>query len=93
MHLKRCLEVAGREKKVVSVEFVLAVCITGWWMGGYVTAVFPDRGINIKQRQYRCELGGSVFVGFKTILGRETRGLGQNVLYVQLTSHSSSERR
>ena len=44
----------------------------GRW--GYVTAVFPDGGINIKQRQHGCGLGGHVSVGFETILGRDTRG-------------------
>lgn len=73
--LNRCLEGAGGEEDVVSAECIWTVCITGWWKVTYVTAAFPDCGVNIKPRQSPCELGGCVSVGAKTILSRETRGL------------------
>lgn len=60
---------------MVSAELIWTVRIPGWWKVAYVTAAFPDRGTTIKPRQPRCELGGPVSVGSKTVLDRDTRGL------------------
>lgn len=69
------LEGAGGKDGVVSAELIWTVRIPGWWKVAYVTAAFPDRGTTIKPRQPRCELGGPVSVGSKTVLDRDTRGL------------------